>query len=277
MQFNSGTKAVWFWFHRFLDRPIHEPDLVHARPVGATAIRVGPAGRPTPHSTFGENRHPPGSKSRRHAAASPAALEGTQSGLPLFRSTQGGAAGSSNTALGSRPQPLPPTGRVFADRRCDPAGLLLPPGDPGSGADWQRRRTGSAPAHHPGRAGGTVDIGATARRHRPGIIFSTKLGAHGPAQTRKGNLAATAQTPAPIAMLGPGAGPDGAAAARQPVDISGRPGSRLLRAHRTLSTARGGLHHPQLPGSSADRRAGTLAASRRTTARARHDDRRSEE
>src|ERR1017187_1164367 len=112
MQFNSGTKAVWFWFHRFLDRPIHEPDLVHARPVGATAIRVGPAGRPTPHPTAGEHRHTPGSKSRRHAAASPAALEGTQSGLPFFQSTQGGADPSADPALGSHPQPLPRTGRV---------------------------------------------------------------------------------------------------------------------------------------------------------------------
>src|SRR5580704_13032033 len=130
MRFDFETEAVWFWFERFLDRPKHEHDLVHARPVGATGIRVGPSGGPTPHPTSGENRHTPGSKSRWHAAPSPAALEGTQGGLPLFQSTQGGTGGSSDLALGGHPQPLPRTRGVSADRRYDPTGLFLPPGDP---------------------------------------------------------------------------------------------------------------------------------------------------
>jgi hypothetical protein len=81
--------------------------LVHARPVGATGIRVGPSGGPAPH-------------------------------------------------------PTPRTGRVSADRRYDPTGPLLPPGDPELGSDWQRRRTRPAPAHHPDRAGGTMDAGSAA-------------------------------------------------------------------------------------------------------------------
>src|SRR5258706_7282592 len=133
MQFHGHTKAVWFWFHRFLNRPKHEHDLGYARPVGATGIRVGPTGGPAPHPTSGENRHTPGSKSGRHAAASLAALEGTQSGLPFFRSTQGGSARSAEPALGSDPHPLPATRRVSADRRYNTTGLLLPPGDRGLG------------------------------------------------------------------------------------------------------------------------------------------------
>src|ERR1022692_2271711 len=271
MRFHWSTKAAWFWFHRFLIRPNHEHDLVHARPVGAAGIRVGPTGGPTPHPAPDEPRHTPGSKSRRHAAASPAALEGTQSGLPLFQPAQGGTGRSADPALGSHPPPLPRTGRVSADRRHDPTGLLLPPGHRGSGTDWQWRRPGPAAAHHAGRAGGTVDAGAAARRHRPGIVLSTKLGAHGTAPTGPGNLAAKAQTPAPIAMLDGGTGSDAPTPAGQPVDFSGRPGSRLLRTHRTLSTERRGLHHPQLPGSGADRCAGTFAAGRRTTAGPWHD------
>src|SRR5580765_3565912 len=122
---------------RFLTGTGHDYRIDDACPVGAIAVLVGHAGRPTSYQTIGEYCHSFGAKPRWDTAAGVSAMERPQGRLPIFQSTQSYLRTDTKAALAIYPCGLPRTGPVSADRGYYRTGLHRSSDDRGDGMHRQ--------------------------------------------------------------------------------------------------------------------------------------------